>query len=316
VSPARPCSLTRRMAIGAGVLLLSPVAALGGIASGVAGLPAAATPSAVAMTDIPPTLLTTYQEAAARCPGLPWSVVAGLGKVESNHNRPVDQVSSVGAQGPMQFLPTTWAQYRVDGNADGTANPFDPADAVPATADYLCAHGAQRNMPSAVAAYLCGDDATCLTGAIAPGGYATRVLAWAQNYSGAMGSPGVVATVAVQIALGQVGIPYKWGGESPDMGFDCSGLVQYAYARAGRTLPRTAQTQYDAGPLLMQGATPSPGDLVFFGVSTHQVTHVGIAIGDGRMVDAPHAGTQVRVEPIAGVQHYLGASRPVQWLTP
>src|SRR5437879_5428251 len=80
-------------------------------------------------------------------------------------------------------------------------------------------------------------------------------------------------------ARGQVRSPYPWGGESPDRGFDCSGLVQYSYARAGLALPRTAQTQYDAGPLLAQGATPRAGDLVFFGVSTHRITHVAIALG-------------------------------------
>jgi cell wall-associated NlpC family hydrolase len=126
----------------------------------------------------------------------------------------------------------------------------------------------------------------------------------------------VAATVAVQAALAQVGTPYVWGGENPKAGFDCSGLVQYAYNQAGISLPRTAQTQYGAGPLLEQGVSPRPGDLVFFGVSTRQVTHVGIALGNGRMVDAPHTGAQVRVEPIAGLPNYLGASRPVQSATP
>jgi cell wall-associated NlpC family hydrolase len=308
-------SLTRRLAIAAGVLLLSPVAALGGIASGVAGLPAAASPSATAMSDIPPALLTLYRQAADRCTGLPWPVLAGLGKVESNHNRPAGQVSRAGAEGPMQFLASTWQQYGGDGNGDGAADPLDPADAIPAAADYLCAHDVERKLARAVASYLCGGSVSCLTGATAPGEYATRVLSWAQTYSDAAGPSGVVAVVAVQIALAQVGIPYQWGGESPATGFDCSGLVQYAYARAGITLPRTAQTQYDAGPLLAQGATPHPGDLLFFGVDPERVTHVGLALGDGRMVDAPHTGALVRVEPIAGIEHYLGASRPVRSVT-
>ena len=84
-------------------------------------------------------------------------ILAGIGKAESNHNRPTHQVSSAGAQGPMQFLPTTWAQYGVDGNADGSADPFDPADAVPAAADYLCAHHVEQNLPRAVASYFCGN---------------------------------------------------------------------------------------------------------------------------------------------------------------
>jgi cell wall-associated NlpC family hydrolase len=122
-------------------------------------------------------------------------------------------------------------------------------------------------------------------------------------------SPAV--TVAVHVALAQLGTPYQWGGEAPSTGFDCSGLVQYAYEQAGLALPRTAQQQYDAGPHLPVTSPPQPGDLVFFGHSDRSVTHVGLALGEGRMVDAPHTGALVRVEPIAGFGHYLGATRPV-----
>lgn len=98
--------------------------------------------------------------------------------------------------------------------------------------------------------------------------------------------------VAVHWALAQVGTPYVWGGETPGVGFDCFGLVQ----------PRTAQEQYDAGPQLPPGVPLLPGDLVFFGASTDDVTHVGVYVGmdGGRavMVDAPHAGADVRVEQI------------------
>ena len=138
----------------------------------------------------------------------------------------------------------------------------------------------------------------------------TRVLAWAAQYADALTAGSPAATVAVQTALAQVGTPYLWGGETPDAGFDCSGLVQYAYERAGITLPRTAQTQHDAGPLLSLIVEPVPGDLVFFGADLSHIHHVGIALGQGRMVDAPHTGALVRVEPIAGFGHYLGATRP------
>jgi cell wall-associated NlpC family hydrolase len=307
------------------VLLLCPVAALGGIADGIARLPADATPSAEARADIPAALLRLYQQAAGRCPGLPWPVLAGIGKVESNHNRPPGQVSRAGAEGPMQFLPAIWARYGTDGNADGLADPMEPADAIPAAADYLCGHHAETDLVTAVASYNCGGLSLCLTRATAAGGYATRVLGWAARYSDPTRPAGPVATIAVQVALAQVGTRYVWGGDSPGAGFDCSGLVQYAYTRAGLALPRTAQTQYDLGPhldtrldpRLDPAADPQPGDLLFFGASPTQVTHVGIALGEGRMVDAPHTGAFVRVEPVTGFRPALvGATRPAELTSP
>ena len=294
----------------AAVLLLTPVALVGALATGFGQLPDRAGPSQLARTDIPADLLALYQRSAAGCPGLSWAVLAGVGKLESDHNRPPGQVSSAGAQGPMQFLPGTWVQAGVDGNNDGVADPFEPADAIAAAASYLCSLGADRDTPTAVAAYTCGAVVVCRVGALAAGGYATRVLGWATRYANAVDAGGPAADVAVQVALREVGARYVWGGENPGSGFDCSGLVQFAYARAGVQLPRIAQTQHDAGPALPSGTDPAAGDLVFFGADTVNVTHVGIALGQGRMVDAPHTGALVRVEPIAGFGHYLGATRP------
>lgn len=305
--------LGRCLMLAAGVALLAPVAAIGAVTVGFAELPAGAAPSAVAAADIPTSLLQLYRQSALRCPGLPWPVLAGVGKVESDHDRPPRQISSVGAQGPMQFMPATWTAYGTDGNGDQQADPFDPADAVPAAADYLCAHNAAQDLGTAVASYFCGGLTDCQRRAQQSGGYAHRVLNWARRYteqslSGSTAGP--AATVAVQVALAQVGTPYLWGGETVGVGFDCSGLVQYAFGTAGISLPRTAQTQYDAGPHLPPGAVPQAGDLVFFGSSPDDVTHVGIALGQGRMVDAPRTGALVRVEPIRGFGRYLGATRP------
>ncbi len=133
--------------------------------------------------------------------------------------------------------------------------------------------------------------------------------------------PAAAAGVAVDWALTQVGTPYVWGGETPGVGFDCSGLVQAAYARAGITLPRVAQDQYDAGPHLPAGSPLLPGDLVFFGSAPTGVTHVGMVVGwsggQDLMVDAPHTGADVRVEPFHatagtawGAEQYVGATRP------
>jgi cell wall-associated NlpC family hydrolase len=118
---------------------------------------------------------------------------------------------------------------------------------------------------------------------------------------------GIAARRAVRFALGQLGVPYRWGGEGPQ-GFDCSGLVQAAYASAGVRLPRVAQAQFDAGPHLAAGEPLVAGDLVFFGPSPRDVEHVGIYLADGRMIDAPHTGAVVRIEPL--FSDYVGATRP------
>jgi cell wall-associated NlpC family hydrolase len=121
-------------------------------------------------------------------------------------------------------------------------------------------------------------------------------------------SPSAAATAAVAWALAQRGTPYRWGGEGAG-GFDCSGLVQAAYGAAGVALPRVAQDQYDAGPQLAPGTPLRPGDLVFFGSSPRGVDHVGMVVGPGQMVDAPHTGAVVRVEPI-WTDGFIGATRP------
>jgi cell wall-associated NlpC family hydrolase len=137
------------------------------------------------------------------------------------------------------------------------------------------------------------------------------VLQWSSRYGhAALTAP--AAAAAIRAALGEIGTPYVWGGSSPS-GFDCSGLVQWAYAHAGLALPRVAQDQYDSTPGLPVGTSLEPGDLVFFGRGAHAVDHVGIYLGDGRMVDAPHTGAVVRVEPMTGFDPpYVGATRPWQ----
>jgi hypothetical protein len=85
-----------------------------------------------------------YKAAAPTCPGLPWVVLAAIGQVESGHgSNPHD--SSAGAEGPMQFLPATFAAFAVDGDGDGVANIRDPADAIFTAAAYLCSNHAGRD---------------------------------------------------------------------------------------------------------------------------------------------------------------------------
>nr|WP_308194683.1 C40 family peptidase [Pseudonocardia kujensis] len=121
------------------------------------------------------------------------------------------------------------------------------------------------------------------------------------------------AQVAVDSALSQVGVPYQWGGNGPaagDQGFDCSGLTVFAYGAAGITLPRTAHRQYVAGPHVPADAPLQPGDLVFYGTPS-AVHHVGVYLGDGRMVNAPTYGEPVRTSYYRWRgDDYLGATRP------
>ena len=119
----------------------------------------------------------------------------------------------------------------------------------------------------------------------------------------------------VGYAASQLGKPYVWGGASPATSFDCSGLVQWSYAQVGISLPRTAQAQYDAtvpvAPSAMQ-----PGDLVFFAntyPSSDWVTHVGIYIGNGQMINAANPSQGIVVLPLADpywAAHAVGARRP------
>lgn len=99
---------------------------------------------------------------------------------------------------------------------------------------------------------------------------------------------------AVQQSVSQYnGAPYVWGGNGP--GFDCSGLVVATFHNLGISLPRTAQEQFDATP---RTSTPAPGDLVFYGTSPSDITHVAIYAGNGQMWSADHPGDTVRLQSV------------------
>jgi cell wall-associated NlpC family hydrolase len=100
---------------------------------------------------------------------------------------------------------------------------------------------------------------------------------------------------AAAIAVRAVGVPYRWGGASPAGGFDCSGLVYWAYGRLGIELPHSSYALYDQGRRVARSRMKA-GDLLFFS----GLGHVGIYIGRGRMVHAPHSGTRVQVVRLGG----------------
>jgi cell wall-associated NlpC family hydrolase len=106
-----------------------------------------------------------------------------------------------------------------------------------------------------------------------------------------------LGAAAVAKARQYTGVPYRWGGEDPATGMDCSGLVQYVYGSLGIDLPRVAADQSQAGERVASLDQARPGDLVFFG---SPATHVGIYVGDGKMIDAPRAGKTVGVHPLWG----------------
>lgn len=95
---------------------------------------------------------------------------------------------------------------------------------------------------------------------------------------------------AVQFARRLIGVPYRWGGDSPATGFDCSGFVRFVYEHFGITLPHSSYADFDLGTRVSR-ASLRPGDLVFF----DGVGHVGMYIGNGRFIHAPHTGTDVQV---------------------
>jgi cell wall-associated NlpC family hydrolase len=299
-----------------GTAVLASAASLLGVGS---GAPAA---SSAATARIPPAFLVLYQEAAATCQGLPWTVLAAIGSVESDNgqsNLPGVQsgANAAGAEGPMQFLPATFSEYAEPVPAGGAdpPSPYDPTDAVYAAARLLCANGADggADIPGAIFAY---NHSTS---------YVQQVLALAQSYGGIAVtvdlSGSTAGAVALQWALAQIGTPYVWGGETPGVGFDCSGLAQAAYAVAGIRLPRVAQDQYDATPKVPAGSPLAPGDLVFFGGGPSSIDHVGLYVGvvDGQsvMVDAPYTGAEVRADAFPstvgaafGGLVFVGATRP------
>ena len=97
---------------------------------------------------------------------------------------------------------------------------------------------------------------------------------------------------AATVAQDMIGVPYQWNGSTPS-GFDCSGLVQYAYNKAGIGVPRTSREQYSAAqPIRLNQART--GDLVFFNFDG-RISHVGIYLGDDRFVHAPSSGKHVEI---------------------
>lgn len=113
-------------------------------------------------------------------------------------------------------------------------------------------------------------------------------------------------------AISLVGTPYRYGGNTPESGFDCSGLVAYVYREmVDVRLPRTSRDLAAVQGPKIDPQRLATGDLVFFG-SRGAVSHVGIYVGEGRFVHAPSSGGTVRLDSLGGhywKDHYTGAKR-------
>lgn len=119
---------------------------------------------------------------------------------------------------------------------------------------------------------------------------------------------------AVNLASHFLGIPYVWGGESTK-GFDCSGLLQYVWAKQGVTIPRTTYEQFTTGSPVNANQL-QPGDAVFFKGSDSKTVngrvlpgHVGIYLGGGKYIQAPHTGSTVQISSLANAKDFMGARR-------
>jgi cell wall-associated NlpC family hydrolase len=270
------------------------------------GLSGAATAAAEAL--IPADYLTWYMDAAQTCAGLPWSVLAGIGTVESDNgqsNLPGvhSGSNSAGAEGPMQFEPATFAQYAA--GPDKPLSPYDPADAIYTAAAMLCASGARGGTASGIQ--------TAVFAYNHAAWYVSEVMKQAGEY--AVQGSGNVAAAVVKFALAQRGKPYVLGAAGPDA-YDCSGLVYAAYAAAGIHIARTTYQWQQDGPVIPLSQI-QPGDLLFSAGSDGTPSnpgHVVMYLGDGDVIQAPQTGQDVQTDPV-DLASVVVATRPAALAT-
>jgi cell wall-associated NlpC family hydrolase len=310
--------------------------------TGTAGQP----PAGAKAKSIPANYLFWYKKVGQQY-GVPWTLLAGIGTVESNNGQTTlpgvrSGQNGFGAAGPMQIgiegaSSNTWGGTPIhpasqvvsgvatDEDGDGVANVYDPADAIAGAARYLLEFDVQTNPAGAVFAYnhlqSYVQSVLFYAGQYAGGKFAvdsaqlpsgTSVAGCAQTAGGVpvVQAPSQLVATAISYAEQQLGKPYLWGGTGPDA-FDCSGLVMMAYRTAGINIERTSEAQW-ATEVKVPASQVQPGDLVFFAGSDGTVTdpgHVGLVIGNGKMIEAYATGFPIRVSSYLN-RGAIGFTRP------
>ena len=341
-----------------GVLLLL-VVIVGGLAGGLAVTGVSSGPSSLAIADIPPDYLVLYEQAAARY-RIDWAIVAAVGKLECDHGRsqaagcnPPGTVNRAGATGPMQFLGSSWRRgtppmtippvgppttstnkgYATDGDRDGLADVWNPADATAGAARLLRTNGAPADYRRAILSYNHAQ------------WYADAVLAKASEYRGAFApgaSGGALAALSWAVAhVGRftynLGPPTDRGGSVHDMQTrepasstcDCSMFVRWSMAQAGIDVGLTTSTQWAANGRLSASETPAEAvvisrgvgpnppaggyraaDLIFFGHGDGTNGHIALWLGNGKIVQCSSSGGGSNIRPLAG---YVATTGWVRW---
>jgi peptidoglycan DL-endopeptidase CwlO len=314
--------------------------------SGTAGQP----PAGGQASSIPATYLFWYQKVGNQY-GVPWTILAGIGTVESDNGQTTlpgvhSGSNAFGAAGPMQIgiggaagnvwggAPVHPASEAVNGVATDEdngpdASVYDPADAIAGAAKYLLEFQVQTNPSAAIFAYnhlQSYVQSVLYYAGLYAGGHYSVVSADMPSGSSAAGcsttaggapqvlAPNQAVATAIAYAEAQLGKPYQWGGTGPDA-FDCSGLVMMAYRTAGIYLARTSQEQWLTEPHV-PASEVQPGDLVFFAGADGTPTapgHVGLVIGNGQMIEAYATGFPIRIASYTD-RDPVGFTRP--WAQP
>ncbi|GAB2777598.1 bifunctional lytic transglycosylase/C40 family peptidase [Streptomyces daliensis] len=261
------------------------------------------------------------------CPQITASLLAAQLYQESRFDPKAE--SSAHAVGIAQFIPSTWAQYGVDGDGDKKKDPLNPADAVASMAHYDCvlatevkdvAGDSTENM---LAAYNAGGGAVLEYQGIPPypetRDYVRTIRKLAAKWADTTvpdATAGKGAGRAISAAKTALNTWYQWGGDcvSPYQGqggCDCSSLVKMAWSKAGVNLPRTTYDQVHAGTAVESMSQLRPGDLLFSVPGSAGPEHVGMYLGDDRVIEAPHTGAQVRIKPLSYWKPQITAMRHV-----
>ena len=327
----------------------SASAGCSGQQTGTAGQPTAG-PKA---KSIPSNYLYWYQR-VGRQYGVPWTILAGIGTVESDNGQATlpgvhSGDNGFGAAGPMQIgiggaATNVWGGAPVhpasevvngvatDEDGGGIASVYDPADAIAGAAKYLVTAGVQTNPSGAIFAYnhlqsyvqsvlfyagqYAGGDYSVVAATMPSASSVTGCSTKAGDVSAVQAPTQAVAT-AIAYAEQQIGQPYLWGGTGPDA-FDCSGLVMMAYRAARIDIARTSEQQW-ATEQHVPASQVQPGDLVFFAGADGTPTspgHVGLVIGHGQMIEAYAAGFPIRISTYGTATSAPGDESPVGFTQP